>query len=131
MSDDTQPDALPDLSPAAVLDMAADVIERNGLALKEFYTPEQGRDPRDCKVCAMGAIAVAAGLSPDAWDEGDITSTAEEAADFLADRLGWTPEYEPAVTIVGSWNDRLKDAALVAAELRAAAEAADAAHPTP
>lgn len=131
MSNDTRPAAPLGLSPAAVLDIAADVIERNGLAIGEFYMAEQGRDPRDCKVCAMGAIAVAAGLHPEAWDDEGITSAAEEAADFLADRLGWTPDDEPAVTIVGSWNDRLKDAAKVAAELRAAAEAADAAHPTP
>jgi len=115
---------------AAVLNMAADVIERNGIALGEFYVAEQGRDPRDCPVCAMGAIAVAAGLHPEAWDDEGVTSAAEDAAAFLADRLGW-PDGEAAVTVVGNWNDQLKDAARVAAELRAAAEAAAATPTTP
>lgn len=130
MSNDTRPAVPLGLSMAAVLNMAADVIERNGIALGEFYVAEQGRDPRDCPVCAMGAIAVAAGLHPEAWDDEGVTSAAEDAAAFLADRLGW-PDGEAAVTVVGNWNDQLKDAARVAAELRAAAEAAAATPTTP
>jgi len=130
VSNDTRPAVPLGLSMAAVLNMAADVIERNGIALGEFYVAEQGRDPRDCPVCAMGAIAVAAGLHPEAWDDEGVTSAAEDAAAFLADRLGW-PDGEAAVTVVGNWNDQLKDAARVAAELRAAAEAAAATPTTP
>ncbi|MFI6510054.1 hypothetical protein ACIBCT_20815 [Streptosporangium sp. NPDC050855] len=117
-----------DLSPAAILNRAADVIERNGLALKEFYEYAEEQDPRDCKVCAMGAIAVAAGLKPDGWDDWDdegspAEAAAAEASDLLAAHLGWIPDYESALAIVGAWNDRVADVAVVAVELRAAAAA--------
>ncbi|UBU09999.1 DUF6197 family protein [Nonomuraea gerenzanensis] len=123
----TTPQVVLDLAPGAVLARAADIIKANGIARNDYYHPDTD-DPRACPVCVLGAIAVACGFHPDAWnhDNADLPfNPAYAAADALIDYLGLDPG--PAYDeTVGSWSDD-NDLVRVVAELRAAArEAASA-----
>lgn len=47
------------MNSADVLDRAAEIIEHNGWAQGQYFVPEFGKAPEDCRVCAIGAINVA------------------------------------------------------------------------
>ncbi|MET8864638.1 hypothetical protein ABZW11_17010 [Nonomuraea sp. NPDC004580] len=107
----------------AVLDRAADVIEHNGIARNDYYTEHPHKNPRTCPVCALGAIAIAAGFDPSAWEMADYQggefAPAVAAADALIDFLGLDPDKDYDETI-GFWSDSLPPETVVS-ELRAAA----------
>jgi hypothetical protein len=120
-----------DLTPSVVLARAADIIERQGLARGNYFTASGARPARDCPVCTYGAVAVAVGCEPDAWESetyGAVVQRARAALLRLADHLGVTPwgefddEDEDEVPTLDGWSDST-DPAVVVAELRAAAKA--------
>ena len=57
------------MTPAEILDKAADVIERNGWVQQEYYDWPAPcvavTNPQECAVCPRGGIAVAAGRHPE------------------------------------------------------------------
>ncbi|MDP4511819.1 DUF6197 family protein [Nonomuraea turcica] len=117
---------LPLLTPAAILSRAADVIERNGLAHGAYHRRQRNLKSHDAPVCTLGAIAIAVGAEPHAWEEADFwkreLATAAVAIDALLDFLGFDAEETPDETL-GSWNDA-HSAVAVIRELRAAAREA-------
>lgn len=120
------PTTVLDMSEQAVLERAADVIDARGLATEFYVAP--GDDPLDTRpVCALGAIAVACGLSPVAWstlqprNDWAAMSAAEAAGDLLVSHLGLDPDLELQQS-VGRWNDATADPAAVAATLRQVAK---------
>jgi hypothetical protein len=121
-----QPDL--DLTPAAVILRAADVIARNGLAHEDYITAKDGVFPDEWPVDALGAIAIACGLHADAWEDDDLQHpelvSACEAADLLVLHLGLDPAKAYDETL-GAWSDE-HDAEHVVAEMRAAAQAVTA-----
>lgn len=116
----------PILTPAAILARAADVIECNGLAHGAYYRRQSGLKAQNAPVCTLGAIAVAAGAEPYAWEEADLwrgeLASAVVAIETLLDFLGLDPE-EARDETLGSWNDS-HSAVTVICGLRAAAREA-------
>ncbi|MEU6718621.1 hypothetical protein ABZ897_44765 [Nonomuraea sp. NPDC046802] len=114
------------LTPASILARAADVIERNGLAHGTYQRRQHGLKPHDAPVCTLGAVAIAAGAGPYAWEEADLwrreLASAVVAIDALLDFLGFGPE-ETRNETLGSWNDA-QSAVTVIHALRAAAREA-------
>ncbi|MFB4275806.1 hypothetical protein ACBJ59_10975 [Nonomuraea sp. MTCD27] len=117
-----------DLSYGAILGRAAELIETNGIARNDYYTPEGlDDDPRACAVCVLGAIAVAAGFHPDTWnsptaDLGEFRPV-REVADLLIDRLALDPVVAWDESI-GRWSDEHSDEHVVATLRDIAAEQA-------
>ncbi|MFF4417520.1 VVA0879 family protein [Streptosporangium sp. NPDC001559] len=144
-----------DLSPAAILRRAATIIDRNGLMIADYYDEDQqiceGTSSRDCRVCSLGAIAIAAGLPPTAWAstikqvdpisevepiDPDQFEAALAAAEAFAKhlRLGLptddvaTPYRQQVrsnrleVAVGREWNDRPQTQETVVDALRAAAD---------
>jgi hypothetical protein len=136
-----------DLTVGSVLNRAADLIEENGHGVDDF-TPDSGG------YCVAGAIAEAAGINPDDWDDtntgspdaSDYTTWGEyqEALEawragrraslqalraFLAHlNPGATPETlsrSSLIEVISVWNDDdTRTASEVVAALRAAAAGA-------
>ncbi|MER6514777.1 hypothetical protein ABT158_48770 [Nonomuraea sp. NPDC001636] len=115
----------------ALLLKAADVQETNGLHQGGYYDRRQAAqellDMRKCRVCALGAIATAAGLFPNEIMSGfPGASTARQAAGLLAAYLIEhnlaIPSEEGPLPVVGTnWADRPgQTAAGVASVMRAA-----------
>lgn len=101
---------------ADILDEAAAVLARNGWYQGDFYQPlrddSDGTDvpPRDCPVCGLGAIMVAAGMDPDDDDLRKGTPAWDAAAAFAAHLLRLkgseviTTNY--VIAVIGEdWND--------------------------
>lgn len=114
------------LTTAEILDQAADVIERNGwtqVAFSETDPDTIYTTTRDCPVCALGAMNVAAGLEPDA--EPDERPVGAYRA--FAEHLGLSVDADRGVigfsTSIGEdWNDaKGRTAEQVVTELRACA----------
>lgn len=130
-------------SPAQILREAADILARNGRHRGDFYDQQQYDDnelpPSECRVCAYGAIGLAASVDLGNHDFED-PKTAEEraavqAAWALAEHLGLAcvedddededdEEFTAAlVDGIGGWNDNPATTdAQVLAVLRAAAD---------
>ncbi|MFI6179750.1 hypothetical protein ACIA8R_29695 [Nonomuraea sp. NPDC051191] len=111
---------------------AADVQELNGLHQGGYYDRRQAAhellDMRKCRVCALGAIATAAGLFPNEIMSGfPGASMARQAAELLAayliERRLAAPSEEGPLPVVGTnWADRPgQTAASIARVMRAAA----------
>jgi hypothetical protein len=115
---------------AAILDEAANVIERNGWTdCGDFYEGNAEQAPSDCPVCTIGAIAVAAGEEPDqGWRSNAFAVQAAEAVFRYLDldrsgELSSDPD-ERLVLAIGGWNDaRAGTADQVITALRSAAQA--------
>jgi hypothetical protein len=118
---------------ADILDAAAAVLERNGWYQGDFFEPliddSDGTDvpPRDCPVCGLGAIMIAAGMDP-GGDGLCLDSPAWAAAKAFAAHLGRlepdeiTPANYVIHTIGEDWNDAGdRTADQVTGELRACA----------
>jgi hypothetical protein len=114
------------LTPADILALAADVIECNGLAHSTYHRRQRGLKAQKAPVCTLGAIAIAAGAEPYAWEEVDLwrreLASAVVAIEALLDFLGLDPE-EARDETLGSWNDS-HSAVTVIRGLRAAAREA-------
>jgi hypothetical protein len=114
------------LTPAAILARAAEVIERNGLAHGTYDRRQHGLNAQNAPVCTLGAIAVAVGAEPYAWEDADLwkreLAAAAIAVNALLHFLGFDPE-ETHNDTLGSWNDA-HSAVAVVHELRAAAREA-------
>lgn len=115
------------LKVSEILDKAADVIERNGLADGQWYRPVGNKSPLDCPVCAGGALAVAAGFFPTYASDNEPTGAFANAVGVLAERLGvFKEQYRTAQAVllygIAPWNDADRTAEEVVRELRAAAE---------
>lgn len=113
-----------DLTPAAIWLRAADVLDERGWAQDHYVDPAA---PCYGPVCALGAIAVAAGYQPDAWvtpfgeDLAPIRAAADGLVVFLALEL---PDKHPdsLIQVIGDWNDANDQTITeVTAALRAAA----------
>jgi hypothetical protein len=120
---------------ADILDEAAAVLERNGWYQGDFFQAlrddTDGSDvpPRDCPVCGLGAIMIAAGLDPDT-DDLQRGTPAWDAALAFAVHLGKVEPGEATIittnyvisTIGEDWNDTDgRTAQDVTGELRACA----------
>lgn len=104
-----------------ILDRAADLIERNGWTRDEWYKRRRAEDPRDCPVCAGGALDAAAGCDP---GEPEYSPALIAAIGAFAARVD--PAFDPAAAYgygtVANWNDAPgRTAEDVVRELRAAA----------
>lgn len=121
------------ITTADILEAAAAVLERNGWYQGDFFQPlrddSDGTDvpPKDCPVCAMGAIMVAAGVDPES-DTLCLGKPAWAAARAFAAHLGRLEPGELATTnyvvaVIGEdWNDDVdRTAEQVTGELRACA----------
>lgn len=118
------------LDVAGILDEAANIIGRNGLATGEFYRPAFGDDgavdARECRVCAYGAIRVAGGSDPDEpFRPGSVGVRAATAfGDHLVGLTGEVPlgdcTDEDLIAVIGGWNDEHTQEQVMA-ELRACA----------
>jgi hypothetical protein len=108
---------------AAILGRAADVIECNGLAHGTYFKRQNGLRARDAPVCTLGAIAIAAGAEPYAWEEAELwkreLALAATAIEAMLDFLGVDPK-ETRNETLASWNDA-HSAGTVIRGLRAAA----------
>lgn len=103
------------MNAAEILARAAAVIERNGWNQGGYFADRVGLALRECPVCALGAINIAAGLTPGTT----INPRTERAVSLLADRV------DPDRALVGTWNDADgRTAEQVVAELRACAATA-------
>jgi len=104
---------------AAILDKAADVIERNGWYQGSYFNEVAGRAPADCPVCTYGAIHIAAFGEPTPVLETEESAMGEanRAVNVLRKYLG--------ITSVGAvWNDASdRTAEQVITALRGAAQA--------
>lgn len=102
---------------AKILDLAADLIERNGWWQQYYYDPGSHLPKRDCAVCARGAINLAANdRTPDR-----LSDVGEDALRALERHLGISGEYPNSVA---DWNDKpARTAEEVVAALRGAAAA--------
>lgn len=99
------------MTTSELLFIALGVLKKNGWTQDDFWESDPYDDdadvpPRDCPVCALGAINVAGGHDPDDELEGERL----EAARALALYLGFAPEQiatpELVVEEVGNaWND--------------------------
>ncbi|GAA3550502.1 hypothetical protein GCM10022419_033420 [Nonomuraea rosea] len=111
------------LTPAAVALAATDIIERQGLARDDYYLDAFGLPPREAPVDVLGAVAVACGFDPHAWeDDRDATGhwrLVLDTADMLIDFLGLSHDDAYADSL-GAWSDERDDATVVR-ELRNAA----------
>lgn len=118
-----------DMSYAAMLVCAADLIETNGIARNDYFHPDYSDDARTCPVCVLGAIAVAAGFHPDTWNSDTANfgkfRPVREVADLLIDRLGLDPELRYDESI-GGWSDGHTPEHVVAALRDIAAEQTEA-----
>lgn len=87
---------------ADVLDKAAEIIARNGWMQDDFYDFTQsqvwGKEPKDCRVCAYGAIHIALTGMPQPPEEDGPDP--DEAAYALLDFIGVEGRD------LGSWNDQ-------------------------
>jgi hypothetical protein len=96
------------LPPTVVLGRAADVIERNGLAQSSYSRRQRGLYAENQPVCTLGAIAIAVGAEPYAWEEADLwereLAPATAAVEALLDFLGYRPE-ETCGDTIATWND--------------------------
>lgn len=126
-------------STAQILRDAADILARNGRHIGDYYDIDQADEKHlsasKCRVCAYGAIGLAAGVDLTQAELEEPTTPAEkaatEAAWTLAVYLGLFndpnphPEDLPArlIRVIGGWNDlkQTSDARVLAA-LRAAAD---------
>lgn len=100
-----------DLRPQ-ILRKAADILTTRGRAYGEYYTPGEDPELSDCKVCVLGAIALAAGCDltdMSLWGPEDAAEElAMEAARALAEHLHLLDAFEDPNTIinaVGAWHD--------------------------
>lgn len=112
------------MKPSEILDEAAEVIERNGLAAGDWYVPEGNKAPSECRVCTGAALAIGAGQSPRFLGFYDPTGPLAGAVGALLDRLNLSPlegQWRPEVAAIAAWNDSGCTDAEVVAELRAAA----------
>ncbi|MGW4791809.1 DUF6197 family protein [Nonomuraea sp. NPDC004297] len=117
------------LSPADVLARAAEVIERNGLAHGTYRRQQPGAKAQNAPVCTLGAIAIAVGAEPYAWEEAYLwrreLATATVAIEALLDFLGLSSETPDEA--LSRWNDS-HDVAAVIGTLRATAREVDLKH---
>ncbi len=99
---------------APILRKAADIYRRNGRFEGEYYDEDQylsTETPLDfCRVCVLGAINLAAGLTP----EGDgiglaPRAKAGNARQALAEHLGWSAsngsDQDDVVMFLADWHD--------------------------
>jgi hypothetical protein len=114
---------------------AADVYARNGRVEADFYDSAQQADPRDCRVCVLGAIAVGAGLDPDMWiwtaNASSLASRPARAEAFaaaraLAEYVDLLPDGEVVseselIALIGGWHDETSGWDVLCA-MRASAE---------
>jgi hypothetical protein len=97
---------------AAVLDRAADIIERNGHCKGFYYDASVDLSPAECPVCPLGALALAMGATNPKTDRA-FGSPAEIALERYLD-----------IVSVADWNDAPdRTPAEVIAALRGAAQA--------
>lgn len=130
-------------STSQILRDAADILARNGRARNDFYDHDQAfieaLPPSKCRVCAYGAISLAAGADLEQADFEEPSTVEEraaiEAAEILAVHLGLIDlEDDPSleevagllISAIGRWNDygATSDEQVLAA-LRTAADRAD------
>lgn len=118
---------------AQILRKAAEILPINKRCTGEYYEAHAELDPSQCPVCALGAIALAAGCDLDDMSLDDpqygIEDIAVDAARALADELGLLDEWKgpgTVVDVIGRWNDRptTTDADVLTA-LNATADALD------
>ncbi|MFI6296749.1 hypothetical protein ACIBEJ_34525 [Nonomuraea sp. NPDC050790] len=107
------------LTPAALALAAADVIERQGKAHGNYYDESSGLPPREAPVDALGAVAIAGGFDPHAWED-DLDATGGwrlvlDTADMLIDWFGLDHD-ETYADSLGAWSDE-RDQATVVGEL--------------
>jgi len=103
---------------AAILDKAADVIERNGLHKEWYYDEDSGKPPAESPVDAYGAINVATiGQPIGPTGSHDITPSAHDARQALR-------RFVNAAVSISVWNDSPdRTAEQVIGALRGAAQA--------
>ena len=119
---------------ADVLDEAARIIRRNGWANSgDFYDPDWERDASECRVCTLGAIAVALGGDPDDWGRTPMTVEAAEAVrrflklELIEKDYDDQTDKDRLLRTIGRWNDGVAEnmpAVIAALEGAAAAERA-------
>jgi hypothetical protein len=104
----TAPDPRPQ-----ILRKAADILTTRGRSFGEYFTPGEDPELSDCKVCVLGAIALAAGCDltdMSLWDPQDANEDAVmDAARALAEHLhllndGWDNP-NTVIQRVGGWHD--------------------------
>lgn len=105
----TAPDPRPQ-----ILRKAADILTTRGRSFGEYFTPGEDPELSDCKVCVLGAIALAAGCDLNdmsLWGPEDAAEElAMDAARALAEHLNLldVPAAEDPNTVierVGAWHD--------------------------
>ncbi|WP_435831498.1 DUF6197 family protein [Nonomuraea wenchangensis] len=116
----------PILGPAAILARAADVLARCGLARGTYQRQQLALQAKNSPVCTLGAIAIASGAEPHAWED-TATWTRELAAatsaiEALLNFLGLSSPVNPHETL-SSWSDS-HNVAIVVHVLRAASHEA-------
>ena len=118
---------------------AAEIYERNGRIDGDYYDTDQAvqydLDPHECRVCAVGAVDIAAGLTPDAMQGQPGADPTEQAAydavgnalRALADHLALDPDQEldrgGLAIKIGGWHDETATRRVLS-EMRAAGGAA-------
>lgn len=114
------------MSAADVLERAATLIEERGLNQDgSYYNKAEWRrgerEPRDCRLCTVGALLVAAGAEPfTAFLTGPEHQDFRTAIELVSGEL----ERRGVQEYVASWSDDLDDPAEAIALLRAVAAAA-------
>lgn len=99
----------PEKTPQQILNLAADLIDRNGKANGSFITNYGGtyKPVGQCRMCPLGAIGYVT--------TGDVHGYREEASAgavrLLMDSLGverwgsWENERRDAIVVIGDWSD--------------------------
>lgn len=106
---------------STVLDLAADLMARNGRARRAWFTRVPGRASYGCPVDPWGAINVVCGYAP---DDPDVRSVPAARALALHVGLEDTGDRLWPVKELGDWNDHpVRTTAHVIAALRSAAAA--------
>lgn len=106
---------------AAILDRAAEIIERNGLHKGAMFDRAESAPPEECPVCPWGALAIAVVGTPSLRTNTDVRAV-KPYANVLAAFLG-LPGTDSSWS-VPDWNDAPERTAdEVIAALKAAAQA--------
>lgn len=115
-----------------ILDKAADVIERNGLAQGGWYAPYREKPTVECRVCAGGAVnLVVIGYpvcgavdteAPGLMGAYRVLAHRVQPGLDIADDIDDEHRLDQYIAAIGAWNDaKGRTAEEVVRELRAAA----------